>query len=56
MMLTYYQGKERVRINNRKLLAETLGVPMNGLRIRVHRLREKLEACLVDCLAETPAG
>lgn len=56
MMLTYYQGKERVRINNRKLLAEALGVPMNGLRLRVHRLREKLEGCLVDCLAETPAG
>ena len=53
MMLTYYQGKERVRINNRKQLAEALGLPINGLRIRVHRHRAKLEACLTHCLAQT---
>lgn len=53
MILSYYEGKERARIENRRRLAEGLGVPMNSLRIRVHRVREKLEGCLVDCLAQS---
>ena len=56
MILSYYEGKERIRIENRKRLAETLGVPMNSLRIRVHRLREKLESCLINCLEHSLAG
>ena len=56
MILSYYEGKERARIENRKRLAETLGVPMNSLRIRVHRIREKLEGCLVNCLAQSLTG
>ena len=56
MILSYYDGKERARIENRKRLAEGLGVPMNSLRIRVHRIREKLEECLVNCLAQSPVS
>lgn len=56
MILSYYEGKERARIENRKRLAETLGVPMNSLRIRVHRIREKLEGCLINCLARSVTG
>lgn len=53
LILSYYEGKERVRIENRRRLAEELGVPMNSLRIRVHRIREKLEACLLNCVAQS---
>jgi len=53
MILSYYEGKQRARIENRRRLAEGLGVPMNSLRIRVHRIREKLEGCLINCLART---
>ncbi len=56
MILSYYEGKQRTRIENRKRLAETLGVPMNSLRIRVHRIREKLESCLINCLEQSLAG
>ena len=56
MIMSYYEGKRRARIENRRRLAEGLGVPMNSLRIRVHRIREKLEGCLLNCLAETPAS
>ena len=56
MIFSYYEGKERARIENRRRLAEALGVPMNSLRIRVHRIREKLEGCLVDCLSRSTAG
>lgn len=55
MILAYYEGKQRGRIENRRRLAEGLGVPMNSLRIRVHRIREKLEGCLLNCLAQSPA-
>jgi RNA polymerase sigma factor (sigma-70 family) len=54
MMLSYYEEKEGTRIRNRRRLAEVLGVDMNGLRLRVHRVREKLEACLIHCLAQPP--
>ncbi len=53
MILSYYEGKQRARIENRRRLAEGLGVPMNSLRIRVHRIREKLEGCLLNCLGQS---
>lgn len=56
MILSYYEGKQHARIENRKRLAEELGVPMNSLRIRVHRIRAKLEECLLNCLAKTMAS
>lgn len=54
-MLSYYEGKQGARIANRKRIAEELGMPMNGLRIRVHRVREKLEMCLINCLGRPVA-
>ena len=45
----YYVGKERVKIENRRALAERLGITMNALSIRACRIREKLEACVREC-------
>jgi len=45
----YYVGKERVKIENRRALAESLGITMNALSIRACRIREKLEACVRQC-------
>jgi RNA polymerase sigma factor (sigma-70 family) len=42
----YYVGETDVKIQNRKSLAERLGVPLNALRIRALRIREKLESCV----------
>jgi len=50
LITQYHQGDKRVRIENRGKLAARLKIPLNALRIRVHRLREKLEACVEDCL------
>lgn len=52
MILQYYKGKERVKIENRRALAASLGVTMNALSIRACRLRDKLEACVRQCLGE----
>ncbi len=54
LVLRYHQG-ERPRgkspqgegnIRNRQTLARETGLPMNALRIRVHRIRRKLESCV----------
>lgn len=48
LVLKYHQGDGNIR--NRRALSDELGIPMNALRIRVHRVRRRLEACLDDCL------
>ena len=50
IIISYYQGEKGERIKNRKLIAEHLGIPTNALRIRVHRIREKLEQGVAERL------
>jgi len=45
----YYVGKARVKIEQRRSLAEELGITMNALSIRACRIRDKLEACVRQC-------
>jgi len=54
LIMRYYQGEKGAKIENRKKLAERLQVPLNTLRMRALRLREKLEACVEDCLEMRP--
>jgi DNA-directed RNA polymerase specialized sigma24 family protein len=49
-ILRYYVGKERVKIENRRGLAAELGITMNALSIRASRIRDKLEACVKECV------
>jgi len=53
LITQYYQGERRARIDHRKALAERLEIPLNALRIRTHRIRMKLEACVEDCLRKS---
>jgi RNA polymerase sigma factor (sigma-70 family) len=46
----YYDGEAAVKIAGRKSLAQRLGIPINALRIRALRVREKLEGCVGQCL------
>lgn len=48
LLLRYHQEDQRIR--SRKDLCDELGIPMNALRIRVHRLRRKVEACVQEKL------
>ncbi len=52
LILNYYQDEKRAKIDHRKQLAEILGIPLNALRIRAHRVRISLEKCVKDCLAQ----
>ena len=45
----YYIGSERVKIDNRRNLAESLGLTQNALTIRACRIRTRLEACVRRC-------
>ena len=44
LVLKYYQSDRHIQ--DRKQLSDDLGIPINALRIRVHRLRRRLEECL----------
>jgi DNA-directed RNA polymerase specialized sigma24 family protein len=46
LILEYHEGEKRERIENRRALADRLGIELNALRIRVHRTRLKLERCV----------
>ena len=50
IILQYYSGKERLKIERRRALAESLGITANALSIRACRIRDKLEACVNRCL------
>jgi DNA-directed RNA polymerase specialized sigma24 family protein len=45
----YYIGSARVKIDNRRELAESLGLSLNALTIRACRIRTRLEACVRRC-------
>jgi DNA-directed RNA polymerase specialized sigma24 family protein len=49
LLLAYHAGDRHVE--RRQALAAGLGIPLNALRIRVHRLRATVEACVVGCMA-----
>lgn len=50
LILQYYQGDKGEKIANRRSLTVRLGVPVNTLRMRALRLREKLQECVEACL------
>lgn len=51
LIVSYYRGEERAKIENHRAMAAKLGVTMNALSIRACRLRDKLEACMHKCLS-----
>lgn len=56
LVIRYYDGQGRAKIDGRKRLAEKLGIDLNALRVRTRRIRAKLRECIEKCLAkEHPA-
>jgi DNA-directed RNA polymerase specialized sigma24 family protein len=46
----YYAKDGREKIDNRNKLAKKLGIGLNALRIRVHRIRIVLRKCVRECI------
>lgn len=55
LVIKYYQQERRAKIEHRKRLARELGIAVNALRIRAHRIRLTLQNCVKNCLEQQPA-
>lgn len=53
LVLDYYQADGRQKIEQRKKLAEELGIAPNALRIRAYRIRAALQKCLEKCVDDS---
>lgn len=53
LILEYYRGERRAKIERRSELTTRLGITQNALSIRACRIRTKLEACVNLCVSET---
>ncbi|HEY8224307.1 MAG TPA: hypothetical protein VIG25_03445 [Pyrinomonadaceae bacterium] len=50
LVLQYYQFERKAKIDQRKVLARNLGIRLNALRIRAHRIRTMLQECVRKCV------
>ncbi len=53
LILEYYRGEQRAKIERRSKLASRINLSMNALSIRACRIRQKLELCVKTCFEET---
>jgi DNA-directed RNA polymerase specialized sigma24 family protein len=56
LIVRYYEEEKYAKIKGRRELAAALRIPINALRIRAHRIRARLEACVEGCLAAASSG
>ena len=52
LIIEYYRKEGRQKIDHRVSLAERLGIPLNALRSRAQRIRDKLERCIMRRLKD----
>lgn len=50
LVLEYFQEDKRTKIERRKELTQRLGISLNALRIRAHRVCANLKKCMSECL------
>ena len=56
LVVEYYQGEKHEKIENRKRMAERMGISLNSLRIQAYRIRVIIEDCIEDCLEKKLYG
>lgn len=52
LVIEYYQEEKRAKIEHRKELADRMGIALNALRIRAHRIRTDLQKCVQSCVQQ----
>jgi DNA-directed RNA polymerase specialized sigma24 family protein len=50
LILSYYRDDRQQKIDARAALAAQLGIPLNALRSRAQRIRDRLEQCVKRCV------
>ena len=53
IILDYYREERAHKIALRKQLAAKMGLRLNALRIRAHRIRAQLEKCVASCMKKS---
>jgi len=56
LIIEYYQDEGRARIDERKMMAASLGISLNALFARAKRTRDKLEDCVMRCVKRKSKG
>lgn len=49
LLLRYYQGMRKAKIDHRLQLAQEAGIGINALRIQIFRLRHQVRKCVENC-------
>jgi DNA-directed RNA polymerase specialized sigma24 family protein len=49
LILQYYSNEGRAKIDGRRALAQRMSIPLNALRNRAQRIRDRLEGCVEGC-------
>jgi DNA-directed RNA polymerase specialized sigma24 family protein len=52
LILQYYSNERREKIDGRQALARRMNIPLNALRSRAQRIRNRLEACVEGCIGK----
>jgi DNA-directed RNA polymerase specialized sigma24 family protein len=52
LILQYYSNERREKIDGRQALAQRIGIPLNALRSRAQRIRNRLEGCVGGCIGK----
>ena len=53
LILRYYESQEMDASQTRQIIADHLHIPLNALRLRAQRIRNRLEKCVNQCLGES---
>ena len=56
LILNYYAKEKQAKIRHRTEMAQRLGASVETLRVRVYRIRAKLEQCIERCLDRASRG
>jgi len=56
LILNYYAKEKQAKIRHRTEMAQRLGTSVETLRVRVYRIRGKLEQCIERCLDRASRG
>ena len=52
LIVEYYREQKSAKVENRRALAESLGISANALQIKASRIRAQLGPCLRKCIRE----
>ena len=51
LILEYYQGAKRAKIDHRQVIAKRYNLSANALRIECYRIRRRLRTCVLACMS-----